>query len=284
MMTEISKSEPLIIQLAPTGMILQKSDNPSVPISPDEIAADVSQCYKLGVSVVHVHARHKDGTSGFEREIYEEIFEKIRKKCPEIIICASTSGRGVQDMENRCQVLDLMPEMATLTVGTVNFVGQRSNNTFDSVKDLADRMGKLGIKPEIEIFERGFINTALYLAKKGHLTYPLHFNLLLGSLGSIPAELRDLVYLVDSIPEGNTWGATGIGRFQIGINAAAIIMGGHVRVGLEDALYYHQATRELATNENLIKRVVRIAGEVGREIATPKEARRILSLTPGESL
>jgi 3-keto-5-aminohexanoate cleavage enzyme len=175
-----------------------------------------------------------------------------------------------------------MPEMATLTVGTVNFMGQRSNNTIDSVKYLADRMGKLGIKPEIEIFERGFINTALYLAKKGHLPYPLHFNLLLGSLGSIPADLRDLVYLVDSIPDGNTWAATGIGRYQIGINAAAIIMGGHVRVGLEDALYYHQATRELATNENLIKRVVRIAGEVGREIATPKEARRILGLLPDE--
>jgi len=282
-MTEISRFEPLIIQLAPTGLIVQKSDNPHVPISPDEIAADVSRCYKLGVSVVHVHARHKDGTSAFEREIYEDIFEKIKKKCPGIIFCASTSGRGVQDMEKRCQVLYLKPDMATLTVGTVNFMGKRSNNTIESVKDLADRMGKLGIKPEIEIFESGFINTALYLAKKGHLTCPMHFNLLLGSLGSIPAELRDLVYLVDSIPEGNTWAATGIGRYQIGINAAAIIMGGHVRVGLEDALYYHQATRELATNENLIKRVVRIAGEVGREIATPQEARRILGLNPGES-
>jgi len=281
-MTDSTLFEPLIIQLAPTGMILQKGDNPTVPLSPDEIAADVARCYNLGVSVVHVHARHENGTSAFEREIYEDIFEKIRKKCPEIIFCASTSGRGVPDIEHRCQVLDLMPEMATLTVGTVNFMGQRSNNTIDSVKYLADRMGKLGIKPEIEIFERGFINTALYLAKKGHLPYPLHFNLLLGSLGSIPAELRDLVYLVDSIPDGNTWAATGIGRFQIGINTAAIIMGGHVRVGLEDALYYHQATRELATNENLIKRVVRIAGEVGREIATPKEARRILGLLPDE--
>jgi 3-keto-5-aminohexanoate cleavage enzyme len=281
-MTTISYFDPLIIQLAPTGLILQKSDNPSIPIIPDEIAEVVSRCYKLGVSVVHVHARHDDGTSAYEREIYEEIFEKIRKQCPKIIFCASTSGRGVQDIEKRCQVLSLMPEMATLTVGTVNFVGQRSNNTFESVKYLADQMGKLGIKPEIEIFERGFINTALYLAKKGHLTYPMHFNLLLGSLGSIPADLRDLTYLVDSIPEGNTWSATGIGRFQIGINTAAIIMGGHVRVGLEDAIYYHQATHELATNENLIKRVVRIAGEVGREIASPEEARRILSLHPSQ--
>jgi 3-keto-5-aminohexanoate cleavage enzyme len=278
-MTDISTFEPLIIQLAPTGLILQKSDNPSVPISPDEIATDVLRCYKLGVSAVHVHARHKDGTSAYEKEIYKEIFEKIHKKCPDIIICASTSGRGNPDMDNRCQVLDLLPDMATLTVGTVNFMGQRSNNTFESVKYLADRMGKLGIKPEIEIFERGFINTALYLARKKHLMYPIHFNLLLGSLGSIPADIRDLVYLVDSIPEGNTWAATGIGRFQIGINTAAIVMGGHIRVGLEDACYYHQATCEQATNENLIKRVVRIAHDIGREIATPKEARRILGLS-----
>ena len=172
--------------------------------------------------------------------------------------------------------------MATLSVGTVNFAANPSINTLDSVMDLAARMRGLGIKPELEIFEAGFINTALYLVKKGYLTPPLHFNLLLGSLGSIPAGLRDLVYLVDSIPAGNTWSATGIGRFQIGINTAAIIMGGHVRVGLEDALYHHNATRELATNEKLVKRVARISHEVGREIATPEEARRILGLHEGK--
>jgi 3-keto-5-aminohexanoate cleavage enzyme len=280
-MTDTSAFEHMIIQLAPTGMIPQKSDNQTVPITPDEIAEDVSQCYRLGVSVVHVHARHNDGRPAFEKEIYEEIFEKIRKKCPEIIICASTSGRIFRNIEERSQVLDLRPEMATLSVGAVNFVANPSFNTIDSVKSLAGRMKVLGIKPELEIFEPGFINTTLYLAKKGYLAYPLHFNLILGSLGSIPAGLRDLVYLVDSIPAGNTWSATGIGRFQIQINTAAIIMGGHVRVGLEDAIYHHHATREPTTNEKLVKRVVRIAHEVGREIATPEEARRILGLHDG---
>lgn len=271
---------PLIIQLAPTGMIPQKSDNPFVPLTPDEIANDVSRCYKLGVSVVHVHARRKDGTSAYEREIYDDIFGKIREKCPGIIINASTSGRGVPDREKRSEVLDLLPEMATLSVGSINFMSQPSFNPIETVKYLADKMRRLGIKPELEIFEPGFINTSLYLIKEGHLTYPLHFNLLLGSLGSIPAGLRDLTYLTGSIPEGNTWSATGIGRFQLGINTAAVLMGGHVRVGLEDALYYNQAKGELATNENLVKRIVRIAGEVGREIATPEEARRILGLLP----
>jgi uncharacterized protein (DUF849 family) len=277
-MTDTSLFEPLIIQLAPTGMIPQKSDTPHVPITPDEIAEDVLRCYKLGVSVVHVHARHDDGRSAYQREMYQDIFDKIRKKCPGIVINASTSGRGVPDLEKRSEVLDLLPEMATLSVGSINFVSQPSFNPLESVKYLADKMRRLGIKPELEIFEAGFINTALYLARKGHLAQPMHFNLMLGSLGSIPADLRDLTYLVDSIPEGNTWGAAGIGRFQVGINTAAILMGGHVRVGLEDALYYHQSTRELATNENLVKRVVRIAGEVGRKIATPKEARRVLGL------
>jgi len=281
-MTDTSIFNDLIIQLAPTGIIPQKCDNQSVPITPEEIAEDVLQCYRLGVSMVHVHARHSDGKPAFEMEIYEEIFEKIRRKCPGIIICASTSGRVFRNIDERSQVLDLKPEMATLSVGTVNFATNPSINTMDSVMDLAGRMRKLGIKPELEIFEAGFINTALYLVKKGYLTYPLHFNLLLGSLGSIPAELRDLVYLVDSIPAGNTWSATGIGRFQIGINTAAIIMGGHVRVGLEDALYHHHATREPATNEKLVKRVVRIAHEVGRKIATPEEARRILGLHDGK--
>lgn len=280
-MNDISTFEPLIIQLAPTGIIPQKSDNPSVPITPEEIAEDVSRCYKLGVSSVHVHARHGDGRPAFEKEIYEEIFEKIRRKCPDIIICASTSGRIFQNIKERSQVLELKPEMATLSVGTVNFKNYPSINTLDSVQDLAGRMKRLGIKPELEIFEAGFINTALYLVKKGYLVHPLHFNLFLGALGSIPAGLRDVVYLVDSIPAGNTWSATGIGRFQIRINSAAIIMGGHVRVGLEDALYHHHATRELATNEMLVKRIVRIAHEVGREIATPEDARRILGLYPG---
>lgn len=277
-MTDMSTFDRMIIQLAPTGMIPQKGDNPNLPITPDEIAEDVSKCYRLGVSVVHVHARHNDGKPAFEKEIYEEIFEKIREKCPEIIICASTSGRIFRNIEERSQVLDLKPEMATLSVGTVNFATNPSFNTLDSVKFLAERMRELGIKPEVEIFEPGFINTALYLVKKGHLSYPLHFNLLLGSLGSIPAGHRDLVYLVDSIPAGNTWSATGIGRFQIQINTAAIIMGGHVRVGLEDAIYYHHATLEPATNEKLVERIVRIAREVGREVATPEEARSILGL------
>jgi 3-keto-5-aminohexanoate cleavage enzyme len=268
----------LIIQLAPTGMIPTKEITPYVPITPDEIAGDTYRAYNLGATVVHVHARDENGVPSPRTEIFDEIFNRIREKCPDIIICATTSGRFHHDPDQRAAVLDLKPEMATLSVGSVNFFDHPSINTPDLVTRLALKMNELGIKPELEIFEPGFINTARYLVKKGVLKSPLHFNLLLGSLGSIPADIRDLVYMVESLPPGSTWSGAGIGRFQAKINTAAILMGGHVRTGIEDALYYDDEQTLLATNEALGKRIVRIAGEMGREIATPDEARAILGI------
>ena len=271
-------ADKVIIQLAPTGMIPTKDITPHVPVTADEIADDTYAAYQLGVSMVHVHARDEQGLPTYRKEIFSEIFSKIREKCPDIIICASTSGRFHWNIEQRAQVLDLKPEMATLSVGTVNFFDHPSINTPDDVQFLVRMMNALNIKPELEIFEAGFINTARYLMKKGILKFPLHFNLLLGSLGSIPADIRDLVYLVESIPPGNTWSGAGIGRFQNQINAASILMGGHVRTGIEDSLYMDDGQTKLATNKALVERVVRIAGEFDREIATPEEARKILGI------
>jgi uncharacterized protein (DUF849 family) len=273
-----NEPEKLIIKLAPTGMIPTKEMTPYVPVSPDEIARDTQKAYQLGVSVVHIHARDAEGKPTYKKEFFEEIFAKVRERCPDIIICASTSGRMHPGVEQRSLVLQTRPEMASLTTGSLNFPHYASVNPPETIKALAGEMRKNGILPELEIFEPGFINTARYLARKGYLKPPLHFNLLLGSLGSIPAGLRDLVYLVDSLPEGCTWSATGIGRFQMQINAAAILMGGHVRVGLEDSIYADYPAKKLATNELLVKRIVRIANDLGREIATPDEARAILGI------
>ena len=270
----------IIIQIAPTGVIPTKQMTPYVPITPDEIAEDTFAAYRSGASMVHVHARDEKGMPTYRKEVFAEIFSKIHDKCPDIIICATTSGRFHTAIEQRAQVLDLRPEMATLSVGSVNFYDRPSINTPETVHFLAQKMNDLGIKPELEIFEPGFINTAQYLVKKGILNLPLHFNLLLGSLGSISADIRDLVYLVESIPPGNTWSGAGIGRFQNQINAAALLMGGHVRTGIEDALYMDDAQTTLATNEALVRRVVRIANELHREIATPDEARKILGICP----
>lgn len=269
---------PLIIKLAPTGMIPTRNETPYVPITPDEIARDAYKAYKLGVSVVHVHARDEQGQPTYKKEIFEDIFARIKDKCPDIIICATTSGRVHPQVEHRAEVLDTNPEMASLTVGSLNFPQYSSVNPLKVIKQLAGSMKEKGILPELEIFEPGFINTSIYLANRGYLKMPLHFNMLLGSLGSIPGDIRDLVYLVESLPHNSTWSATGIGRFQTQINVAAILMGGHVRVGIEDSVYYNYRKKELATNENLVKRIVRIAEEMNRDIATPAEARKILGI------
>jgi len=271
-------ADRLIIELAPTGMIPTKSDNPHVPVTPEEIVRDALEAYQLGASIVHVHARHRDGTPAYSRDIYEEIFSGIREQCPGMIICASTSGRTFRDLDKRAEVLGLNPDMASLSLGTVNFLRSPSYNSIDEVMKMASLMRDRGIRPELEVFEPGFVNTAKYLLKKGFIVPPLHFNLMLGSLGSISADIRDLVYLVESLPEQSTWTAAGVGKFQLQVNAAAILMGGHVRVGLEDAIYYDHARRDHATNGQLVRRVIRLAGDLGREIASPGEARRILGL------
>jgi|WetSurSiteA1Bulk_404760.scaffolds.fasta_scaffold48988_1 3-keto-5-aminohexanoate cleavage enzyme len=270
--------EKLIIKLAPTGMIPTKDQTIHVPITPEEIAEDTYKAYKLGASIVHVHARDQQGKPTHKREHFEEIFKLIKDKCPDIIICATTSGRVTPQVEHRSEVLALKPEMASLTVGSLNFPNYPSVNSFETIRSLAEIMRQNNILPELEIFESGFINSANYLAKKGVLQHPMHFNLLLGSLGSIPADMKDLVYLVGSLPAGSTWSATGIGRFQTKINIAAMLMGGHVRVGIEDSIYYNYPKKELSTNEVLVKRIVRFAEELGREIATPDEAREILGI------
>ena len=271
--------EKLIVKLAPTGMIPTKQDTPYVPISAEEIIRDAYEAFKLGASVVHVHARDERGVPTHEKRYFKKIIDGIRKLCPEMVICATTSGRVDPQVEHRSEVLDLDLDMASLTVGSLNFPKHPSVNPFETIMRLAAMMKDKGILPELEIFEAGFINTAKYLAQKGYLKKPLHFNLLLGSLGSIPAGISDLAYLVNSLPSESTWSATGIGRFQTQINVAAIVMGGHVRVGIEDSIYYKYAEKQLATNTKLVERIVRIAKEVGRDIATPCETRKILGVS-----
>jgi len=275
---EYELAEKLIITLAPTGMIPTKDQTSFVPITPEEIVADTYEAYKMGVSIVHIHARDEQGKPTHEKAVFEKIFKEIRRKCPDIIICATTSGRVTPQVEHRAEVLDLQPEMASLTLGSLNFPRRPSVNSLETIQKLATVMKEKKVLPELEIFELGFVNTAKYLVRKGYLKTPLHFCLLLGSLGSIPATINDLCYLVQSLPPGSNWSATGIGRFQTQINAGAILMGGHVRVGIEDSIYYNYPKQELATNAKLVARIVRIAEELHREIATPNEARKILGL------
>ena len=272
----------LIINLALTGMVPQKTDNTNLPVTVDEIVTDIKDCYKAGVSIVHIHARDNNGNPAYDKNIYARIIEKVRESCPDIIVCVSTSGRIHKSFEQRSQVLelsgDLKPDMASLTLGSLNFFNQTSVNEPKMIEQLALKMNDNNIIPELEIFDTGMINTAKVLIRKQILKPPFYGNLLLGSIYTAQGTLFDLSSMASNLPENFIWGGAGIGKFQLKINLASMLMGGHVRVGLEDNLYYDTDKKQLATNKMLVDRIVRLAAETGRKIASPKEARDIIGL------
>jgi 3-keto-5-aminohexanoate cleavage enzyme len=276
--------QPLIIGLAPTGMVPTKADNPNVPVTPDEIATDAARCVAAGASMVHLHARDADGVPTHRREVYAEIVEKVRARCRDVIVCVSTSGRRVSELEQRAEVLELegtlAPELASLTLGSLNFPNQASVNDPATIQQLAERMRNRGIVPELEVFDLGMVDYARYLLERGVLAAPLCFNILLGNLGTLAATPLNLATVVQALPAGSTWAAAGIGRFQLPINALAVAAGGHVRVGLEDNLWLDTAKTRPADNLSLVERVVGMARAIEREIATPAQARGLLGL-PG---
>jgi len=275
---------PLVINAALTGVIPTRSDSPHVPISVDEIVADAVRCADAGASIVHVHARDADGSPTYKAGIFADIIEGIRSRRPDLIICATTSGRRYGDFAERSAVLALegraRPDMASLTTGSLNFPDGPSVNAPDMVARLASRMQERGIKPEIEVLELGMINTAKVLIKKGIIGPPYYVNILLGSVHTAPGTVLNLCAAVHSLPARALWSATGLGKFQLKINVAAVLMGGHVRVGVEDNLFYDTARTRLSTNVEMVERVVRIAAELERPIATPARAREMLGLGP----
>lgn len=276
--------EKLIINVALTGIIPTKRDNPNLPVTPEEIARDCEQCFNAGARIFHLHARDSEGQASCDPEIYGNIISLVRKRCPEAIICVSTSGRRFREFSQRAAVLDLegdlKPDMASLTLGSHNFPREASVNAPEMIKSLALRMQERGIVPELEIFDFGMIDYAWYLIRKGIIREPFYFNLILGSLGTASATPYNLAAMVRSLPSGACWAGGGLGRFQFYVNCLAIAMGGHVRVGLEDNLYLDTQKEHLATNLLLVERLVKVARAMERDLASPQEAREILGLPP----
>jgi len=265
--------EPLIINAALTGMVPKRADSPHVPLSPQEIIADARRCVDAGATILHLHARLPDETPTYRSDIYREIFDGVRDACPNVLISGSCSGRVHGEFWQRSQVLELRPDLGSLTLGSLNFPKQPSINSPDMIRKLATKMGEYGIIAEMEVFDLGMVDFAKYLMERDILTGPLYANILLGSLGTLAATPDNLCAVVRALPPETVWAATGIGRFQFQVNCLAIAMGGHVRVGLEDALYYNWNDRECATNAGLIDRVVGAAEAMGRPVATVDEAR-----------
>lgn len=273
--------DKLIINAAITGMVPRKADNATVPVQGDEIVAEARRVFDCGATAIHVHARDDAEDPTFERSVYDPIIQGIREACPGMIISGSTSGRKHKLFEQRSQVLECMPDLGSLTVGSLNFPKQASINEPKMIQALATAMRENGIVPEMEFFDLGMIDYARdFLVPRGFVPGPLYCNILLGSLGTAAATPRNLVAMVDALPPGTTWSATGIGRYQFFINCLAISMGGHVRVGLEDNLWMDEERTVPATNVSLIERVVQVSESMGRSIATAAEAREIIGLSP----
>jgi uncharacterized protein (DUF849 family) len=278
--------EPLLVNVALTGMVPRRGDSPHVPLSAEEIVEDGAACVEAGASILHIHARRPDGSPAWERALFAGIVSGLRERCPEAVLCVTTSGRAGADLARRSDVLDLeddlRPDMASLTLGSLNFRDGASVNDPGTIVALALAMAERGIRPELEVFDSGMAYLAAELAHRGVLEEPLYANVLLGGPNTAQATARDLSHLVDALPPGTTWAAGGFGAFQLPANAMAIAMGGHVRTGLEDNLWFDAGRRELTTNAALVERVVALARLSGREVAAPEQARDRLGLAPVE--
>lgn len=270
--------EKLIITAAICGAEVTKDHNPSIPYTVEEIGREAEAAYRAGASVIHLHVRTDDGTPTQDKERFRACMEEIKRRCPDVIIQPSTGGAVGMSNEERLQPVELLPEMATLDAGTCNFGGDDVFvNTENTIKAFGTKMLEMGIKPEIEVFDKGMIDMAIRLSKKGFIKAPMHFNFVMGVNGGISASPRDVVFMAGSIPEGSTFTVSGIGRSQFEMAALSIIMGGHVRVGYEDNVYLSKGVLAKSNGE-LVEKVVRLAKELGREIATPAQARQILGL------
>lgn len=269
-------AEPVIITSALVGAEVSKAQNPHLPVTVEEIIADAVRVRQAGAAMVHLHVRDEQGRPTQDREIFARVIEGIRRET-DLIIQVSTGGAVGMTAAERLQPLDCQPDLATLTCGSVNFGDEIFANPWPLIKEFARSLQARAIKPELEIFDAGMLENVRRLLREGLLQPPLHVDFVLGVPGGLAGTVRNLSYLVDSLPVGSTWSVAGIGRSQLPLAMAALAMGGHVRVGLEDNIYYRRG--ELADNRRLVERIVRLAGELERPVATPAEARKILGLT-----
>ena len=270
-----------IITAALTGAITPAGYH--IPETPEQIAQEAYECWKLGAAIVHIHTRAEDGKGAMNTAAFAEIVQRIRsfKSCDVIINCTSSGQSPDHPATDEQRYLHHMTvpgiEMGSYDAGSFNWMpGSVFLNTPQFLERLGDVYMERGIKPELEIFDAGMLGVAAYFVKKGHLPTPCHYQFCLGVPGGMPATVENLLYLKNHIPEGSTWSAFGTGAGHLPVLYTALACGGNVRVGLEDNVYYKKG--ELASNEMLVERAARIIREFGNEVATPDDAREILKL------
>jgi 3-keto-5-aminohexanoate cleavage enzyme len=271
--------DPVIISVAITGSVPRKKDNPALPISPVEQIESTHAAFEAGAALVHVHVRNPDETPSSDPRLFKEVLEGVRKRCPGMIVQFSTGGRGRTPAE-RSAALEFRPDMASLSTGSVNFPKIVYENQPPLVNELAAKMKRFSVKPEIEIFDLSHIHGAKRLVDEGLMDRRAHLQYVLGVMNAMPAERRLLEILVEEgrriFPEG-TWTAAGIGRRQSEVCGWAIELGGHVRTGLEDNVRVTK-DRLAASNAELVSLAAEAVVRRGRRVATSAEARAMLGL------
>ena len=265
--------------MAPTGSVPTKRDTAFLPTTPDEIAETAYLCEQEGASVIHVHCRDENERPTSDIQVFKETVNKIRKRT-KLLVMVSTSGVAGKSDEERAGPLITKPEMGSLTTGSLNFAGRKPSivyvNSWETVTFLAERMRQFKIKPELEAFDVGFIHQGFKLLQQGLIEKPPLFQLVMGVDGGIPGTVDNLLHMTRQLPENSVYTVAGVGRSQLGMTSMSINLGGHVRVGLEDNIFISKG--QLATNESFVTRTRRLAEALGREVATPSEARLILGL------
>ena len=278
--------DKVIITAAMTGAwpLVTKALNPNVPEQPSEMADSAYACFQEGAAICHIHARDKEGKSTGAKEVFQEIHDRIRSKCS-IIIQDSTGGGPNLSLEQRIECLHARPEMASLNMGSLmrisgQYKGISWTNMPEDIETYVTRMREVGAKPEMEVYSHGMLKDVQNIIKKGLVEKPYYINFVLGMTyqGAVEATPKILNSLIHFLPEEAIFNVTAVGAAQLPLTTMAMILGGCLRVGMEDNLYYRKG--ELAkSNAQLVARAVRIARELNKEPATPDEARKILGIT-----
>ena len=269
-------SNELIITCAVIGAEVTKDIYPYLPANTEELAESARQAVEAGASVIHLHVRDEQGRPTQRVDVFEEVTKKIRNRC-DCILQYSTGGAVGTPVEERCRPLALHPDMATLSMGTMNFGNDIFENSQSTIIKIAERIKHNNVLAELEIFDFGMMEAVPFYLKKGYIPEKFHVDFVLGVPGGMSGTISNLNTLVSMLPAGQNWTVAGIGRYQLPLSAHAIAMGGHIRVGLEDNIYYRKG--EFAkSNAQFIERIVRIAKEMERPVASVAQAKTILGL------
>lgn len=261
----------IIINFCPTGMVPTKKDTPHVPISAQEIIEQTHEAYEIGITIAHLHARDDDGVPAYKKVKYAEIFEGVRKYCPTLVVCGSTSGRDFPEFEKRSEVTELQPDMCSLTLSSLNFINKATTNESNMIIRLAEKMKLMGVQPELECFDLGMINYGKYLISKGIIEPTCYWNLLFGNIAGMQANLNQVSAAVHEIPATDFVALAGLGKEQLPINSLAVSMGLGVRVGLEDAIWWDEKKTKKSTNTALVRRIHELIEINQKTFFTPKE-------------